>query len=73
VRHARADLANAHAASGIGDKAFEYTATRSGGGGGIAIFVFKYSVVMLIADEPTSNASAVGQLARTAVSKLVAS
>ncbi len=73
MRHARADLANAHAASGIGDKAFEYTATSSGGGGGIAIFVFKYSVVMLIADEPTSNASAVGQLARTAVSKLVAS
>jgi hypothetical protein len=66
-------VTNAHAVSGIGDKAFEYTATSSGGGGGIAIFVFKYNVVMLVAVEPTSDASAVEQLARTAVSKLVVS
>ena len=34
--------------SGIGDKAFEYTASGSAGGG-IAIFVFKYNVVMQVA------------------------
>lgn len=66
-------VTNAHEVSGIGDKAVEYTATSSGGGGGIAIFVFKYNVVMLIAVQPSSNASAVEQLARTAVSKLVVS
>jgi hypothetical protein len=41
-------------------------------GGGIAIFVFKYNVVMLIAVDPTSTPSAIEQLARTAVGRLVA-
>ena len=66
-------VANAHQVSNIGDKAFEYTATSSGGGSGTAIFVFKYNVVILIAVEPTTNSNAVEQLARTAVSKLVVS
>jgi hypothetical protein len=57
--------------SGIGDKAFEYTASGSAGGG-IAIFVFKSNVVMLIAVDPTSTPSAIEQLARTAVGRLVA-
>lgn len=65
-------VTNAHSVSGIGDKAFEYTATGTAGGG-IAIFVFKYNVVMMLAVDPTSNSGTVEQLARTAVGRLVAS
>ena len=54
----------------IGDKAFEYTASGSAGGG-IAIFVFRYNVVMMIAVDPTSTPSTIEQLARTAVGRLV--
>jgi hypothetical protein len=63
-------VSNAHSVSGIGDKAFEYTATGSAGGG-IAIFVFKYNVVLMVAVDPTSTPATVEQLARTAVSRLV--
>ena len=62
-------IANAKAVTGIGDKAFEYTAT-SAAGGGIVIFVFKSNVVLLIAVSPTASSSAVEQLARTAVGRL---
>ncbi len=64
-------VANAHSVTGIGDKALEYSASGTAGGG-LAIFVFKYNVVMLIAVDPTTNSSTVEQLARTAVSRLVA-
>jgi hypothetical protein len=65
-------VTNAHSVSGIGDKAFEYTASGTAGGG-IAIFAFKYNVVMMLAVDPTSNSSTVEQLARTAIGRLVAS
>ncbi len=64
-------IANAKAVTGIGDKAFEYTATGAGGGG-IVIFVFKSNVVLLIAVSPTTSSTAVEQLARTAVGRLKA-
>jgi hypothetical protein len=64
-------VSNAHSVNGIGDKAVEYSASGSAGGG-IAIFVFRYNVVMLIAIDPTSNSNTIEQLARTAVSRLVA-
>ena len=64
-------VSNAHAVNGIGDKAFEYSASGSAGGG-LAIFVFRYNVVMMIAIDPASNPSTVEQLARTAVGRLVA-
>lgn len=64
-------VSNAHSVKGIGDKAFEYTASGSAGGG-IAIFVFRYNVVMMIAVDPTSDPSKIEQLARNAVGRLVA-
>jgi hypothetical protein len=63
-------VSNAHQVTGIGDKAFEYTASGSAGGG-IAIFVFRYNVVLMIAVDPTSTPSTIEQLARTAVGRLV--
>jgi hypothetical protein len=63
-------ITNSHSVTGIGDKAFEYTATGSAGAG-IAIFVFKANVVMMIAVDPTSTSGTIEQLARTAVSRLV--
>ncbi len=65
-------VSNAHQVNGIGDKAFEYTASGTAGGG-LAIFVFRYNVVMMIAADPTSDSGTIEQLARTAVSRLVAS
>jgi hypothetical protein len=65
-------VTNAHSVQGIGDKAFEYSASGSAGGG-MAIFVFRYNVVMMLAVDPTSNPSTIEQLARTAVGRLVAS
>ena len=54
--------------TGIGDKAFEFTATGNAGAGS-AIIVFKANVVMMILVDP-ANTSAVEQLARTAVGRL---
>jgi hypothetical protein len=65
-------VSNAKTVNGIGDKAFEYTATGSAGGG-IAIFVFKYNVIMWIIVDPASDPSVIERLARTAVSRLVVS
>jgi hypothetical protein len=65
-------VTNAHAVSGIGDKAFEYTASGSAGSG-MAIFVFRYNVVMMLAVDPTSDSSTIEKLARTAVGRLVVS
>ena len=64
-------VSNAKAVTGIGDKAFEYTATSaSSSGSGEAIFVFKANVVLMIVMSPSTDATKVEQLARTAVSRL---
>jgi len=55
--------------TGIGDKAVEYTFTSSGTGGTM-IFVFKSNVVITIAVTPSTDPTAVENLARTAVSRL---
>ena len=62
-------ITNAKSVSGIGDKAFEYTAT-SAGSTGVAIFVFKANVVLMILLSPSTDATKVEALARTAVSRL---
>ena len=61
-------VSNAKAVNGIGDKAFEYTATSSAGGG-MAIFVFKANVVLMIIVSPSTDSAKVEALARTAVSR----
>ncbi len=61
-------VSNAKAVKGIGDKAFEYTATSSAGGG-MAIFVFKANVVLMIIVSPSTDSAKVEALARTAVSR----
>jgi hypothetical protein len=58
--------------TGIGDKAVEYTYTSSGTGGSM-IFAFKSNVVIIIIVTPSSDATAVENLARTAVSHLPSS
>jgi hypothetical protein len=64
-------IANAKAVSGIGDKAVEYTvSSAASGSSGTVIFVFKANVVMMIAVTPTTDTTAVEQLARTAVGRL---
>ncbi|TME55320.1 MAG: hypothetical protein E6I53_00110 [Chloroflexi bacterium] len=69
VMNGQYGISNAKPVTGIGDKAFEYTAT-SAGGGGIVIFVFKSNVVLLIAVSPASDPSKVEALARIAVANL---
>ena len=64
-------ISGAKSVTGIGDKAFEYTTTSSGNTGA-AIFVFKVNVVMMILMSPSTDASKVESLARTAVSRLTA-
>ena len=64
-------IASAKAVTGIGDKAFEYSATSSqSGNNGIAIFVFKSNIVLFIAMSPSSDSSKIEGLARTAVGRL---
>ena len=55
--------------SGIGDKAFEFTANGNAGAG-IAIIAFKANVIVMIAVDPTADPSVVEGLARTAVGRL---
>lgn len=55
--------------TGIGDKAVEYTFTASGSGGTM-IFAFKSNVVIIIAVTPSTDPTAVENLARTAVGRL---
>jgi len=55
--------------TGIGDKAFEYTASTEQGGG-IAIFVFKANVVIMIVMSPSQDSNAIELVARTAVGRL---
>ena len=68
VLNGQMGVANAKAVSGIGDKAFEYTVTSSSGGG-IAMFVFKANVILMIAVSPTTDSAKVETLARTAVGR----
>jgi hypothetical protein len=64
-------VSNARAVNGIGDKAFEYTATSaSASGNGIAIFVFKANAVIMIVMSPAADSRAIEVLARTAVGRL---
>jgi hypothetical protein len=64
-------VSNARAVNGIGDKAFEYTATSaSASGSGIAIFVFKANAVIMIVMSPATDSRALEVMARTAVSRL---
>ena len=64
-------IKNAHAVSGIGDKAFEYSATSSvSSSNGIAIFVFKANVLIFIVMSPSTDSGKIESLARTAVSRL---
>ncbi len=58
--------------TGIGDKAVEYTFTSSGTGGTM-IFAFKSNVVIIIAVTPSTDPTAVENLARTAVNHLPSS
>jgi len=58
--------------TGIGDKAVEYTFTSSGTGGTV-IIAFKSNVVIIIAVTPSTDPTAVENLARTAVSHLPSS
>ncbi len=62
-------VSNAKPVEGIGDKAVEYTLSTSGPQG-LAIFVFKDNVVMMIALAPGSDASKIEALAKTAVTRL---
>jgi hypothetical protein len=62
-------VSNAKAVAGIGDKAFEYTANAAGSSG-VAIFVFKSNVVLMVLVSPSTDANKVEELARTAVSRL---
>jgi hypothetical protein len=68
VLNGQMGVTNAKVVHGIGDKAFEYTATSTSGGG-IAIFVFKANVVLMIVVSPTTDSAKVEALARTAVSR----
>ena len=68
VMNGQMGVTNAKSVQGIGDKAFEYTATSSSGGG-IAIFVFKANVVLMIALSPTTDSAKVEALARAAVGR----
>ena len=64
-------ISNAHAVNGIGDNAFEYSATSSqSSSNGIAIFVFKANVILFIVMSPSTDSSKIEALAKTAVSRL---
>lgn len=62
-------VANAKVVNGIGDKAVEYTATTQSGGG-MAIFVFRRNVLLMIAVSPSGDSTKMETLARVAVSNL---
>ena len=64
-------ISNAHPVNGIGDKAFEYSATsRQSNGTGMAIFVFKANVLLYIIMSPATDSAKIETLARTAVGRL---
>jgi hypothetical protein len=65
---AGAGLSDAKVVTGIGDKAIEYSFTASSKG--IAIFVFKSNVLMVIAITPSPGSTVIEQLATTAVGRL---
>lgn len=55
--------------SGIGDRAYEFTATGNAGSG-IAIIAFKANVVLMILVDPSTNTGTVEELAKTAIGRL---
>lgn len=55
--------------SGIGDKAYEFTANGTAGAGN-AIIVFKTNVVIMILVDPSTSSQNIEQLAKTAVGRL---
>ena len=64
-------ISNAKSVTGIGDKAFEYSATSATAGTtGVAIFVFKANVILFLIMSPTSDAAAIETMAKTAVGRL---
>ena len=64
-------ISNAHEVKGIGDKAFEYSATSSqSGSNGIAIIVFKSNVLLFIIMSPSSDSTKIEALASAAVGRL---
>ena len=64
-------IKDAHQVNGIGDKAFEYSATSSeSNSNGIAIFVFKANVLLFIVMSPSTDSGKIESLAKTAVSRL---
>ena len=63
------DANNAKEVQGVGDRAFEFTDSGNAGAG-IAIIVFKYNVIFMIAVDPSSSPSAIESLARTAVGRI---
>ena len=68
-------ISNAKSVTGIGDKAFEYTATSNqSGSGGIAIFVFKANVLLMIfmsgSKDSTKDSANIEALAKAAVGRL---
>lgn len=67
-------ITNAKSVTGIGDKAFEYTATAaSSGQSGMALIAFKNNVVLMVVLSPSTDSNAIETLAKTAVSRLKAS
>lgn len=69
VYRSRMSVSNSRAVNGIGDRAVEYTAATSLGNG-IAIFVFRANVVLMIAAAPTDDSAKLEALAREAVTNL---
>lgn len=62
-------VANAKVVNGIGDKAVEYSASTQAGGG-MAIFVFRANVLLMIAVSPAGDSSKIEAVARAAVTNL---
>ena len=63
-------VTDAHTVPNVGDKAVEFKATSQSGGNGIAIFVFRANVLMMIAIGPTNDSNKIETLAKAAVSNL---
>ena len=63
-------VANAKVVNGIGDKAIEYTTTGMGSNSGMAIFVFKSNVLLMIAMAPSTDSAKIETMARAAVGRL---
>jgi len=63
-------VSNAKTVTGIGDKAFEYTSNSTTSGAGVAIFVFRYNVVLMIVMGPSTDSNAIEAMAKAAVDRI---